>query len=160
MSSFDGKSPLELLSLHVAIMDELRDRGIIRSGNNPTGDYAEHLFCKRFGWKLEGNSRKGYDAIDDAMKYQIKGRRLNRHSNQSRQLSAIRDLDGFNVLAGVLFDHDFRITRAALIPVRIVQKLSAPADYTNSFKLFLRDQVWDEAGVRDVTAELREVELG
>ena len=33
-----------LLGLHVAALDELRRRGVLRTENNPTGDYAEYLF--------------------------------------------------------------------------------------------------------------------
>ena len=40
-----------LLALHAHVADGLRSRGISRSSNNPTGDLAEFLFCKAFGWK-------------------------------------------------------------------------------------------------------------
>ena len=43
--------------------DELRTRGITRSSNNPTGDLAEDLFCKAFGWKQVGNSQLNIGAI-------------------------------------------------------------------------------------------------
>ncbi len=43
-------TPPELLLLHSKVADELRDRRITRSSNNPTGDLAEYLFCKAFGW--------------------------------------------------------------------------------------------------------------
>jgi hypothetical protein len=33
-----------LLTFHAKIADELRERGITRTANNPTGDLAEHLF--------------------------------------------------------------------------------------------------------------------
>jgi hypothetical protein len=56
-------SPKDLLQLHARIGEELRARGIIRSANNPTGDLAEHLFCKAFGWKQSGNSNPNIDAI-------------------------------------------------------------------------------------------------
>ncbi len=58
--------------------------------------------------------KKGYPA-SGGMRFQIKGRRLH-PSNTSRQLSAIRDLDGFDTLAGVLSDKHYRVARAALIP--------------------------------------------
>jgi hypothetical protein len=34
---------LELLSLHSEILTQLRSRGVIRTKNNPVGDYAEWL---------------------------------------------------------------------------------------------------------------------
>lgn len=100
----------ELLSLHCAINEELRSREILRSANNPTGDLAEYLFCKTYGWSQATNSEKGYDALDDNnLKYQIKGRRIH-HRNKSRQLSAIRDIKDrpFDVLAAILFDDNYK----------------------------------------------------
>lgn len=86
-----GLSAPELLALHARVADALRERGITRSSNNPTGDLAEHLFCKAFGWQQENNSKAHFDAIAaNGDKYQIKGRRITRHNN-SRQLGAIRD---------------------------------------------------------------------
>jgi hypothetical protein len=107
-----------LLALHARLADQLRARGITRSANNPTGDLAEYLFCKAFGWKQAGKSNANVDAIgSDGTRYQIKGRRITRY-NHSRQLSAIRDLGGgnFNFIAAVLFNEDYTVMRAALIP--------------------------------------------
>ena len=108
---FEGKTTAELLTMHAAIMEELRGRNVLRSANNPTGDLAEYLFCAAFGWQQAANSVKGYDALDGAgIRYQVKGRRIHQR-NKSRQLSAIRDLDGFDVLAVVLFDDDYQRQR-------------------------------------------------
>ncbi len=130
----------------------------MRSANNPTGDLAEYLFCTAFGWQQEANSAKSFDATDeDGVRYQIKGRRLHR-SNKSRQLSAIRDLEGFEFLAGVLLDEKYRVIRAALIPVAIVRERSTYIDRTNSHKFLLQDNVWDAPDVSDVTEQLRGIE--
>lgn len=65
----------ELLETHTAVLNELRDREILRTANNPTGDYAEWLFCEAFGWDQAANSVKGFDATDaEGIRYQIKGR--------------------------------------------------------------------------------------
>lgn len=147
-----------LLALHAAIMNQLRDRGVVRSANNPTGDLAEYLFCRAFDWQQAANSEKGFDATDgEGRRYQIKGRRLHR-LNKSRQLSAIRDLNGFDTLAAVLFDDDYRVFRAALIPREIARARSKFIKHTNSNKFMLTVSVWDSPGVTDVTAELRAAE--
>ena len=152
-----SKSVLELLKLHSEVIGELRAREIVRSANNPTGDYAEWLFCRAFGWEQAANSVKGYDATDeDNVRYQIKGRRLHQR-NTSRQLSAIRDLEGFDVLASVLFDEHFGIQRAALIPSSVVQSKSNYTSHTNSYRFLLRDDIWGAEGVQDVTENLRRV---
>jgi hypothetical protein len=149
----------QLLALHAKVAEQLRTRGITRSANNPTGDLAEYLFCKAFGWNQVGNSRANIDAIGpDGIRYQIKGRRITRY-NSSRQLSAIRDLGGahFDFLAGVLFDEDYGIRRAALIPHAVAVERATFVKRTNSHRFLLRDEIWNAPGVRDVTTELRNV---
>ena len=104
------------------------------------------------------NSQRGYDAVDgDGKRYQIKGRRLHRY-NRSRQLSAIRDVEGFDALAAVLFDHQYRVSRAALIPGVVVRERLKFVGHTNSYKFMLTDDVWEDRRVRDVTGDLRAVE--
>jgi hypothetical protein len=150
-------TPPQLLVLHSQIADELRERGITRSSNSPTGDLAEYLFCKAFRWTQAGNSRANIDALDEAgIRYQIKGRRATRF-NKSRQLSAIRDMAGAHsdFLAGVLFKEDYTVLRAALIPHSIVLVGATYVSHTNSHRFLLRDDIWNAPGVRDVTKELQ-----
>jgi hypothetical protein len=152
-------TPPQLLVLHSEVADELRKRGITRSSNNPTGDLAEYLFCKAFGWRQAGNSQANVDAIGtDGTRFQIKGRRATRF-NKSRQLSAIRDMAGshFDFLAGVLFNEDFTVMRAALIPHAVTLERATFVERTNSHRFLLRDSIWEASGVRDVTEELRGV---
>ena len=158
MNSLTVSSIAELLALHAAIMEELRERKVLRSANNPTGDLAEYLFCAAFGWAQANNSAKAFDATGlDGTRYQIKGRRIHLR-NGSRQLSAIRDPDGFDILAAVLFDDDYRIKRAALIPAAVVRDHAKFTAHTNSHRFMLRDAIWDAAGVVDATERLRTVE--
>lgn len=64
-----------LLELHVDLLAELRRRKVVRSANNPTGDYGELLFSRAFGWTLNNNSSADADAVDGAaLRYQIKCR--------------------------------------------------------------------------------------
>ncbi len=158
MADLKAQSVASLLGLHVEILDELRAREILRSANNPTGDYAEYLCCRAFGWEQMANSAKAYDALADGVRYQIKGRRLH-DRNRSRQLSAIRDLSGFDFLAGVLFDHQYGVERAALVPADIVRRWATSVSYTNSYRLLLRDEIWSEASVTDITDDLREAQI-
>ena len=146
----------ELLALHAQIGEDLRSRAVLRTANNPTGDLAEYLFCTAFSWTQAPNSERGFDATGpDGTRFQIKGRRVHRR-NPSRQLSATRDLAGghFDVLAGVIFDDDFCVVRAALIPRSVVEARSTYVAHTNSHKFILREDVWSAFGVNDVTAEV------
>src|SRR5205085_12155662 len=94
----------------------------------------------------------------DGIRYQIKGRRITRHNN-SRQLSAIRDLAGehFDFLAGVLFNEDYTVLRAALIPHAVPIDRATFVERTNSHRSLLRDDVCNAPDVRDVTVELQAV---
>jgi hypothetical protein len=101
------------------------------------------------------------DATDlSGVRYQIKGRRLTIH-NKSRQLGALRDLPAqrFDVLAAVLFQHDYRVLRAALIPHGRVVELAKRVERTNSWRFILRDTVWQVSDVLDVTEALHRAEM-
>ena len=149
-----------LLGLHADIMEELRRRGIARNENNPTGNLAGYLFCAAFSWQPAPNSEKGFSASDGrGVRYQIKGRRLHRR-NRSRQLSAIRALDGFDTLAAVLLDEEYRVLRAALVPNKVVRERCMFVQHTNSHKFMLSDDVWSDERVKDVTGELQMAQAG
>ena len=60
----------------------------------------------------------------------------------------------FDVLAGVLFDDDFKVMKTTLIPIAFVIEQSTFVAHTNSNKFMLRDDVWNAPNVRDVTAEI------
>ena len=148
----------EILGLHSGILEELRRRGVARNENNPTANLSEFLFCRAYDWQTAPNSEKGFSARDrDGRRYQIKGRRLHPR-NESRQLSAIRDLDGFDTLAAILLDKDYRVLRAALIPSAVVRERYNFVGHTNSYKFMLTDDIWDDGRVKDATGMLRKVE--
>jgi hypothetical protein len=159
-------SPRQLLELHAKIESELRVQQILHTANNPTGDLAEHLFCTAFDWEPARNSQAHYDAIGpNGEKYQIEGRRIT-SSNRSRQLSAIRNLEGaqnFDVLAGLLFKEDYSVERAALIPHAVLlslvkeQRHIAFQQHTSSYIFLLVNDIWEIPGVQDVTDKLRKV---
>jgi len=153
--SLNDLTVAELLRLHVGIGEQLRTRGITRGENVPTGDFAEFLFCRAYGWEQAGNSEKAFDATDsEGKRYQIKGRRIHKRTS-SMQLSAIRDLEGFDILAAVLFDHYYDVSKAVLIPNEVVRRRAKHAAHDNKWNFLLTDDVWREAGVRDVTVILR-----
>lgn len=156
------KKPTELLLLHSGIMEELRRRGIVRSANNPTGDLAEYIFCKAYGWNREGNSKAGFDASckRTKRKYQIKARRVTSR-NKSRQLSAIRELDAchFDFLAGIIFNERYEVAKAIIVPHKAIRGRCTYVEHTNSHKLLLHDDVWKLPGAKDVTKKLRAVRL-
>ena len=160
MTELESLKVRELLKMHADINTELRRREILRSANGPSGDYAELLFARAFRWKLQSKSASGFDAMDESgTRYQIKCRRLT-PQNRSRQLSFMRRLDTrpYDVLAAVLLNEDFRVMRAALIPVEVVVEAAKFVASVNGWRFILRDAVWSIPEVRDVTDELKAAE--
>jgi len=153
-----GDTIPELLRRYAQILRSLRDRGAVRSTNNPISDYAEQLVARAVGLDVSAGSNSGFDARHPGTgsRYQIKARRLTA-DNRSRQLSFIRGLDGdpFDVLVGVLFEEDFAVLRSAAIPIEVVRRHATRVDYVNGWRLVLADALWEEPGVEDVTDRLR-----
>lgn len=150
---------LELLRIQAAAIDELRGRGVVRTGNAPLGDFAEHLFATAFAWSLTPNSANGYDATDKGgNRYQVKARRIRQKGTADRQLSAIRNLPAlnFDFLAAVLFDSDFTVYRAAIVPHSVVLARAVHIKHVNGWRFVLEDAVWQVDGVQDVTDVLRD----
>lgn len=86
--NYSALSVSDLLKTHTGVLDELRARGILRSANNPTGDYAEWLFCQALGWDQAANSVKGFDATDaSGVRYQITAVMMCRQGSIKRPLS-------------------------------------------------------------------------
>lgn len=115
--------PAELLRLYAELMEELRDRGLVRTSNNPVADYAEKVAVEELSLQRASKEERGYDAMDNkGRKYQIKGRRITRH-NKSRQLGAIRNIDQglFDYLVAVIFNERFEIVEMWRIPFDFVK---------------------------------------
>ncbi|NMG14250.1 Uncharacterized protein pbN1_40520 [Aromatoleum bremense] len=137
-------------------MSALKERGVIRSSNNPVADYTESLVSKVLGLSLVGQSQAGFDATDPSgRRYQIKGRRLTAH-NTSPQLSAIRNLDQrpFDFLAAVAYDTNLSVLYAALIPIEVVAELSRFSKHSNSHVLIFRRNILDNPRVTNITQSL------
>lgn len=142
----------ELLQQHSSIIDELKRRKIVRTKNNPVGDYTEWLVAKGLGLELAGNSFAGYDGIDsEGVKIQIKGRRITPES-KSRQLGAIRKLEegDFDQLAAVIFDENYEIIDAALIPHEVIGEYATYRSHVNAHILHLKGPILNDPRIKDI----------
>lgn len=156
MISLAELSVVELLQLYARIVEQLRGRGVCRSSNNPVADYTEWLVSSKLGLELRGNSASGFDAVDaKGTRYQIKGRRLTKQ-NPSTQLSQLRRLDGspFDLLAGVVYNPDFSVAYAALVPLAVVRERSTFSEHTNAYIFHMKLGLLSVPGVVDITPEL------
>lgn len=130
---------------------------MLRSSNNPTGDYTEWLVAERLGLRLKKNSEKGYDATAaDGIKYQIKGCKLSA-SNARAQLSVIRDLgkQEFDFLIAVVFEVDRRVKCAAKIPHAAILGEAKHRKHMNGHVLYVRPSLLEIPGVENVTSMLQ-----
>ena len=147
----------DLLKLHSNILLELKNRNVIRTLNNPIADYCEWIISQKFGWKLENNSKSGYDCIDnDNKKVQIKCRKIE-NLKGSRQLGIIRNLDTepFDYLIAVIFNNQYEILEAYKIPNILIKKYAKFNKYQNGFILQLKGAILSDAQIINITQELK-----
>lgn len=142
----------ELLQLQASATNELKGRGIVRTQNNPLGDYTEWLVAKALDLKLQANSKTGYDGVSkDGVRIQIKGRRVT-PTNNSRQLSAIRKYveKDFDALAAVIYDEHFNIIEALLIPHEVVGEYASYCEHVNAHILILKGPILSDPRVQSI----------
>jgi hypothetical protein len=149
-------SVADLLRLYREILRELFKRKVIRTANAPAGDYAEHLVTRALGGVIAPNSEKSWDVRTEAgRRVQVKSRLVSDPLNRGqRQLSAIRSFD-FEDLAIVLFDSDFAVITAVLIPAELAKSNSAYRAHVNGFTLFATDALLHHPDAVDITESVR-----
>ena len=155
MTNLESMSEVELLQTHGAVIDELMRREVVRTRNNPIGDYTEWLVCKHLELEMQRNSQSAFDAVDDSKKkrYQIKGRQS---EAKKVQFSAIRNFDqhGFDFVIAVVFNQDYSIRFAAKLTHAAVADHSTYREHTNAHILILDENALSSDGVGDITGEL------
>lgn len=151
MKDLQTMSDLELLQTRGAVIEELRRRSVVRTANNPIGDYTEWLVCNRLGLEIQGNNQAAFDAVDpQGVRYQIKGRRS---SGNSVQFSSIRRLENheFDFVVAVVFREDYSVRFAFRITYAAVHQLARYQEHTNSHILILTERAVELDGVEDIT---------
>ncbi|MGE6993152.1 DUF6998 domain-containing protein [Pseudomonas sp. NPDC047961] len=145
-----------LLKLQAAVIGELKVRGILRTKNNPVGDYAEWLVASALNLKLAKNSAAGHDAESDSgKKIQIKARRVTA-DNKSRQLGVIRNLEkiDFDELVAVIFNESYEVIEAVSIPHSVIAEYSTFRPHVNGHVLHVRGALLSDNRIRNICVEL------
>ena len=148
----------KLLRLHASVINELIRRKIVRTRNNPVGDYTEWLVSKTLGLELIKSSASGYDATNKVgTRFQIKGRQVMTHK-APRQLSAIRELDAknFDYLIAVIFDSEFNVIEAVRVPHKIIGKYAYFQKHVNAHILHVRGDLLKDPQVETIAALMSE----
>jgi len=153
---FSRLSHAALLSLHARVGTAIRRRGLTRTSNNPVADLAELVTARALELTLAESSTTGYDGLDSAgLRYEIKARRRTTRSKPTH-LSALRGLDAkhFDRLVVLLFDEDYRIARAVMIPFAAAQGLARYRKHVNGHILSL-SAAWAAPESIDITDRCR-----
>lgn len=136
-------------------MDELRNREVVRTANNPTGDVAEALVARFFDGERGSFSQKGWDVLGpDGERIQVKAIRItDRNARTRKNLSAIRDTDYDSVVV-VVFNADFTVREALKFPRSTVEELFEHRDYVNGRIIVMGPRLLDHPTVErlDFTA--------
>jgi len=156
--AFKKHSDKELLKLYSKIMGEMRSRRLVRSSNNPLGDYAEKIISEKLGLQLIKGSNKGFDAVDPkGIRYQIKARRITA-PNTSRQLGVIRNLGAkdFDYLLAAIFDAEFNLKELWRIPHGLLLKkhYATFRKHQNGHIVILSGQILKDKAVKDLTKSI------
>lgn len=152
--NFKTKSDKQLLELYGSIMSVLRERGLLRTANNPAADYAEYLVARKLGLYLAHNCNACYDAESKThVKYQIKSRRIT-SVNSSKQLGVIRNLEtaNFHYLIAVIFDEFFNVLDVYQIPKKIISKYARYSEHQHGHILTLRGKILEDKDVKLLSA--------
>ncbi len=157
MTKYKKSSTHDLFQDYAEIMDELKERNVVRTFNNPVADYAEWLVSSKLKLNLETNSKAGYDAKDSTgTRFQVKCRRLS-ISNSSRQLGVIRKLGEkeFDYLIGVIFNRDFSVKEAYQIPHKVIEKYAKYSNHQHGHILQLKGGLLKDPTVKDITENFK-----
>lgn len=147
----------DLLRLYGRVRQELRDREIVTTRDGPIGGCGEWLVSRAFGSSRQRNSNKSFDVLaSDGTRLSVKARWLPMERD-SRQLSAIRNIEsgGFDHLVTVLLDKNFDLAEAYQIPHAAVARLATRSEHTNSHRLVLTPKVCRDGECRDITEKIR-----
>ncbi len=148
---------IELLRLQASATAELKRREIVRTNNNPLGDYTEWLVANVMDLELTSNSEAGYDAISkQGLKFQIKGRRIT-PERPSRQLSAIRNYaeKDFDWLIAMIFDKDFNILNAYIMPHSVIGNYYPHRNHVNARVVVMSGAIIKDEKVVEITEKFR-----
>lgn len=146
----------ELLTLHSTVMQKLKDVNVLRTSNNPVGDYAEWLVSKKLNLAIQPNCNAGYDALAyDGKRIQIKGRK-NKPEQIKRVLGFIRELETqpFDELVAIIFKPDYSISIAISIPYTVVCEYARYNEKRNVHRLCITKSLLFDSRVVDIKCKL------
>jgi hypothetical protein len=139
----------DLLRLYSGILDELRDRGVVRSRNAPAGDLAETLSCIVYGGHLAPQSEKSWDVrAADNRTIQVKCRVI--APGQRGAFSPFRS-PSFDACVFIVLDPDYRLVSAIEIPSAQVYAVAREVTWVNGVRVTSGQNLLELPGAVDLT---------
>ena len=124
----------ELLALNRQTLHELHRRGVIRTLNAPTGDWAELLVATAYDGTLAPNSEKSYDVLTpEGRRLQVKARILDPGRVGSHILSVIRTWEFDACVVVLLSSEDLSVLAASEIPTEPLREVATYRKHTNGW---------------------------
>ncbi|WIX85848.1 hypothetical protein [Amycolatopsis sp. DG1A-15b] len=134
--SLRAASVPDLLGYYAAILQELRRREVIRTGNAPLGDYAEYLTARVYEGELEPNSVKSYDLESkDGKRVQVKARIVGPNTGAGAIFSVFRSFD-FDIAVLIAFDHaTYEVLWAREVPAADIEAAGSFSAHVNGHRI-------------------------
>lgn len=124
----------ELPRLWGELMEEMRDREIVSSGNSPIADIAERVAAEHLGGAPAARNTAGYDLKVGRQRVQVKGIRLT--ATRKSSLSPIRS-DAYDAVVVVVFDPVLRVKEILRVTKRWVPECGHWSSHVNGHVLSL-----------------------
>lgn len=151
-------SAKQLLQVESMVLDQLIQRGLVRTRNKPIGDLAEAAVSAAMGGTLAANSKASFDFEVGAKRVQVKALQLSKGRAISKfQFSAFREPFGFDTCVFVVFDKDCEIDLAIEVDVQQIKKLGRFSSHTNSYTIrYIQILELADDKRKDITEEIQQ----
>ena len=144
----------QLVYFYSSALDELLCRKVIRSAKKPINEYAQWCVATLLGLKCDSeNGNFGVDA--DGHHYFIQGIYLGKGAKENGYVCYLKNLRKrkFDFLATVIFDEQFGVKDAWLIPYELVLRYASFNTKSRSYTLVLKGPLLKHPQVVSIKAK-------
>ena len=120
----------ELVDTYLMLLERLKCRGLMPIYGNLTGGLSEWIACQALSLTPRRGNTRDIDAVseDGNTTYQIKGRRNEKPNTVHTGIIHGLELRPFQFLVAIVFDGQYLVHRALVVPYDTVLALAEPND--------------------------------